>query len=81
MKTKIYTTLKNGKIKDYDVIATFKNEENKKDYVVYTDNTYDSDKKLKVYAATYNPLTNEFIDTVKTKEEWIEITKVLDNLV
>ena len=81
MNTKIYTTLKNGKIKDYDVIATFKNEENKKDYVVYTDNTYDSDKKLKVYAATYNPLTNEFIDTVKTKEEWIEITKVLDNLV
>ena len=81
MKTKIYTTLKNGKIKDYDVIATFKNEENKKDYVVYTDNTMDKNNKLRIYASIYNPLTLEFLGDPKTKEEWDEIYRLLDKVI
>ena len=80
MQKKIYTTTKEGKKLEYDVILTFKNEKNKKDYVVYTDNELDNQNKLKIYAATYNPLTNEFIDVPESKEEWNEIYKVLDKV-
>lgn len=80
MQKKIYTTTKEGKKIEYDVILTFKNEKNKKDYVVYTDNELDNQNKLKIYAATYNPLTNEFIGVPESKEEWNEIYKVLDKV-
>ena len=80
MEKKIYTTTKEGKKIEYDVILTFKNEKNKKDYVVYTDNELDNQQKLKIYAAIYNPLTNEFIGVPESKEEWNEIYKVLDKV-
>ena len=79
-KKKIFTILENGVKKEYDVILTFKNEKNEKDYVVYTDNTYDDDNKLKIYAALYNPLTDEFLGYVEDKEEWKEIINILDNV-
>ena len=80
-KTKIFTTLNNGTKKEYDVILTFRSEVTGKDYVVYTDNSYDKNDKLKIYAAVYNPLTNEFIEGVESKKEWVEIGKVLDKTI
>lgn len=80
MKKKIYTTIKDGQKIEYDVILTFKNEKNNKDYVVYTDNQMDAQNKLKIYAATYNPLTNEFLEVPESTEEWVEIYKVLDKV-
>lgn len=79
-KRKIFTVLENGMKKSYDVILTFKNERNGKDYIVYTDNTYDKDNKLRIYAALYNPLTNEFLGYVENKEEWRDIIKLLDKV-
>ena len=79
-KRKIFTVLENGMKISYDVILTFKNERNGKDYIVYTDNTYDEDNKLRIYAALYNPLTNEFLGYVENKEEWRDIIKLLDNV-
>ena len=38
---KIFTVFKNGAKMEYDVILTFKSEVTGKDYVVYTDNSYD----------------------------------------
>ena len=78
---KIFTTLNNGNKKEYDVVLTFKSEVTGKDYVVYTDNSYDKNNKLKIYAAVYNPLTNEFIEGVESREEWIEIGKLLDKVI
>lgn len=80
MIPKIYTTTKDGEQKAFDVILTFKNEENQKDYVVYTDNSYDEENKLKIYAAIYNPLTNKYISQVETQEEWNKIYDLLDNV-
>ena len=80
-KTKIFTTLNNRTKKEYDVILTFKSEVTGKDYIVYTDNSYDKNEKLKIYAAVYNPLTNEFIEGVESKKEWVEIGKVLDKTI
>lgn len=77
---KIFTVTKNGIKIEYDVILTFKSEITGKDYVVYTDNKYDSENKLRIYAAIYNPLTNEYLGTVETKSEWVEIGKLLDKV-
>ena len=42
-----------GQKKVYDVIATYHHEENNKDYIVYTDRTFDEFKKLKIYYSLY----------------------------
>lgn len=80
MAPKIFSINKNGEKINYDVILTFKSEINKQDYVVYTDNTYDEENKLRIYAAIYNPLSNEFIKEVEEQEEWDEIYKLLDKV-
>lgn len=79
-RTKIYAE-KDGERLEFDVILTFKNEENNKDYILYTDNGYDKNGKLKIYAAVYNPDTLEFIEVPQTKDEWDQIYKVLDKVI
>lgn len=79
---RISTVLSNGTKVDYNVILTFKSVLSGKNYVVYTDNTYDPNKKLRFYAATYNPdLPTPFIGEPTTKEEWQEITNAIDSVI
>lgn len=79
---RISTILSNGVKVEYNVILTFKSILSGKNYVVYTDNTYDQNKKLRFYAATYDPnLPTPFIGEPTTKEEWLEITNAIDNVI
>ncbi len=80
-KKKVYTTLKDGSKKEYDVICTFKNEENGKDYIVYTDNSYNERNQIRIYASVYNPKTYKFLEVPESKEEWNMIYKVIDKIV
>ena len=80
MNKKISAILKNGEKKEYGVILTFKNDKNNKNYIVYTDNKIDNENKLKIYASIYNPLTNEFVGIVESKEEWYDIYRLLDKV-
>ena len=77
MNPKIFTILKDGQTITYDVILTFKSTKSGRDYIVYTDNEFDSDSKLKIYAAIYNPLTMEYIANVENQDEWLEINELL----
>ena len=77
-KKQIYATLADGIEVAYDVILTFHNDDNHKDYIVYTDNGYDQENKLRIYASIYNPFDNRFVGHPTTEEEWYEIHKVLD---
>lgn len=77
---KISTTLPDGTKKEYDVILTFKNDTNQKDYIVYTDNSLDENNKLRIYAAIYNPDTFETLGEPSTPEEWNEIYRLLDKV-
>ena len=78
----ISTTLANGTKINYNVILTFKSTISNKNYVVYTDNTIDSGKKLRIYAVIYNPdFISPFIEEPTTKEEWSEITRVIDTVI
>ena len=78
MENKVFTVLKNGEKIYYDVILTFRSNTTNKDYIVYTDNTYDEDNKLKIYAAIYNADTFEFISSDLTNEDWIEVNNMLE---
>lgn len=79
---RISTILSNGTKVEYNVILTFKSILSGKNYVVYTDNTYDQNKKIRFYAAIYNPeLPTPFIGEPTTKEEWNEIVNVIDNVI
>lgn len=79
-KKKIYTTLKDGSKIEYDVIMTFKNEDNNKDYIVYTDNKLDENDKLRIYASIYDASSNKFIGVPETQEEWNKIYELLDKV-
>ena len=76
-KKHIYETLDDGTKKSYDVILTFHNDNNDKDYIVYTDNVYDEYDKLKIYASIYNSYDNSFIGHPNTDEEWDVINNLL----
>ena len=80
-RTKIYTILPAGTRVEYDVILTYKSPTTRKNYCIYTDNTYDKNHKLRFYTAIYNPeLDNPFLGEPTTKEEWTEITATIDNI-
>ena len=64
-----------------DILFTFDNEETKKSYIVYTDNTKDKDGKVQVYASIYNPNEkNSKLEEIKTDKEWKYIDTILKTL-
>jgi uncharacterized protein YrzB (UPF0473 family) len=79
---KISTILSNGTKVEYTVIFTFKNNQNHKNYCVYTDNTYDQNNKLRFYVATYDPSKpTPYLGEPTTKEEWNEITNIINKII
>ena len=82
MDDKKYMTLidEDGKETKYEILLTFKWKKTNKNYIVYTDNTYDENSNLKVYAAIYYPDDDSKLDSVETEEEWDQIKSMLDNM-
>ena len=61
-----------------DILFTFDNEETKKSYIVYTDNTKDKEGKVQVYASIYDPTNqNSKLEEIKTEKEWKYIDTIL----
>ena len=78
---KIYTINKDGNKVEFDVIFTFKNEENGKDYIVYTDNSKDETGNIQVYASIYHPEEgNGRLEAIETDKEWKIIETILETL-
>lgn len=72
----------NGIMKEYDVILTCKNSKTDRDYIVYTDHSYDSQNKIRVFVAIYNSDINEpFVGYPTEKEEWLDIYELLDRVI
>ena len=81
-RKKVSTSLSNGVKVIYDVVLTFVNNDNKKSYVVYTDNSYDQNNRGRLYVGVYDfKLENPYLGEPKTKEEWIYIGNVLDKVI
>ena len=72
----------NGVEKTYDVLFTFDNDETKKSYMVYTDNTLDDEGKTKVYASVYEELEDgeTKLLPIETNKEWKIIETILEKL-
>lgn len=64
------------------VLFTFESDETHKNYVVYTDNSVDSNGKIQVFASIYDP--NETGGTtllpIETDKEWKIIETILSSL-
>jgi len=64
-----------------DILFTFDNEETKKSYIAYTDNTKDASGKVNVYASIYDPNDPEMkLEDIKTDKEWKVIDTILETL-
>ena len=65
----------------YDVLFTYESPETGKNYIVYTDNTLDSDGNTNVYANVYEPDNEtEQLFPIETEEEWAMIEKIINKL-
>lgn len=63
----------------YEILLAFWSNKFKKNYLVYTDNTYEDDA-LNIYASIFDPEDDTVFIDVETDEEWEEINnKINDN--
>lgn len=79
---KINAIDKDGNLKEYDAILTYHSDEFNKDYVAYTDNTYNSNNELQIYINEYileDPeyLVKDIIDNDEYNKIKIEINSIL----
>ena len=64
-----------------NILFTFDSEETKKSYIVYTDNTTDSNGSVQVYASIFNPNDpNTKLEPIETEKEWKVIETILETL-
>jgi len=77
-----FTVIDNeGKEIECEVLFTFESDETNKNYIVYTDNTTDSEGNTKVYASIYTPDTDETkLEPITTDHEWAIIERILGEL-
>lgn len=79
---KINAIDKDGNLKEYDAILTYHSDEFNKEYVVYTDNIYNSNNELQIYINEYisdNPecLVKNIVDNDIYNKIKIEINSIL----
>ena len=82
MEDKSFTLINDeGKEVKYDVLFTFDSDETKKSYIAYTDNTYDEEGNISVYASTYDPNSEEMVlGEITTDKEWKVIETILNTI-
>lgn len=84
MEDKILTfAIKDEKGNDItcEEVYRFKNEETKKTYLVYTDNSLDEDGFLKLYAGIYNPDSEDKkIIPITDDKEWAFVSETVEAL-
>ena len=70
-----------GKEVECEVLFTFESDETKKNYMVYTDNTKDSEGNIKVYASIYDPDKPESeLQPIESESEWKIIETILEEI-
>ena len=69
-----------GEQVECEVLFAFEHEGTGKEYIVYTDNTCDSDGNTKVYASILSNEDNMRLVPIETEEEWAVIESILEEL-
>ena len=76
-----FTAIVEGKEITFEILLTFDNEETKKSYVIYTDNSKDEMGNTNVFASRYKKDDRgvQLFD-LKTNKEWEQVEKVLQQI-
>lgn len=70
-----------GKEIEFEILFTFESDETNKNYMVYTDNTFDEEGNTKVYASVFNPNKEPLeLLPVETEREWKVIETILGSI-
>ena len=76
-----FKCLVDGEEKEFEVLYTFRSIKYNKDYVIYTDNLYDEDNNLNIFASVYYPFDLEReLEDIETDEEWKVIEEFLEKV-
>ena len=69
---------KEGNETTFEILFTFESEETQKNYMVYTDNTKDSEGNTRVYASIFEPNKEPLeLFPIQTEREWKIIETIL----
>ena len=71
----------NDNVITYEILLSFMLFDTGKHYVVYTDNTYNENNELNVYASIYNPLDDTKLEKIETEQEWNIINNQINKLI
>lgn len=78
---KIYAIKEERKIKEYEVIMTFLNENNAKNYIIFTDNTIDNYGKIRLFGAIYDlDSSNLYVGNLSSQEEWNAMYQLMNSI-
>lgn len=78
---KTFKCILDGVEKEFEVLYTFKSIKYNKDYVIYTDNSYDENNNLSIFASIYYPFNLEKeLENIESEEEWNEIEIFLEEV-
>ncbi|MDD2392210.1 MAG: DUF1292 domain-containing protein [Bacilli bacterium] len=70
-----------GKEVECEILFTFESDENQKNYIVYTDNTFDEKGNTRVFASIFDPNDPETkLEPIETEKEWKLIETILGEL-
>ena len=80
MKEKFKCIIDNEE-KEFEILYTFKSTRTNKDYIIYSDNTYDKYNNLNIYASIYYPFESQKeLENIELEEDWNEIEDFLDKV-
>ena len=75
-----FKIIDNGKEIECKILLTFKDDNNKISYIVYTDGTKDSEGNEEIYASRYTLKDNSYIlQPIEKDYEWDLIDNMLEN--
>lgn len=78
---KVFKCVVNGIEQEFEILYTFKSFKTKKDYLIYTDNTYDETNSLNIYSSIYYPQYPEKeIENIENEDDWNEVEKFLNDI-
>ena len=70
-----------GNVQEYEILFTFDSEEEKKSYIIFTDNNKDKDGNIYTYAATYKKDSQRLeLNDIETDKEWALIENLLSQI-
>lgn len=70
----------NGKLVKYEILYTLQFENNDKAYIIYTDNKYDKDNNLNVYAGEYNK-SNNTVSNIEDDNVFNAISDIINSII